>query len=470
MIIQGGMGVAISSWKLAKIVSQKGQMGVVSGTGLSAVLMRTLQMGDLEGHARRALDAFPVPHIARRIMDKYFIEGGKGADQPYKRVSMHTLKKDQELEDITVLGSFVDVFLAKEGHNGVVGINLLEKIQLPTLPVLYGALLAGVDYVLMGAGIPMEIPGALDKLAENEVAILNIDVDGSGKEDNFTYSFDPRTIVGDSFRKLKRPNFLAIISSAVLAMALVKRAKGEVNGFIVEGPLAGGHNAPPRGKLQLTDTGEPIYGEKDVVDLDKILAYERPVWLAGSEGSAEGLRDALRRGATGIQVGTAFAYCEDSGFTPEIRRQALDKVLAEEMSVYTDPLASPTGFPFKVAQLEGSMSEQSKYEERNRICDLGYLRKPYKKEDGNVGYRCKSEPVEQFLKKGGDEESTKGRKCLCNALLAACGHPQVQKKGYLELPLVTAGDGLVHLKSFMKDGATSYTAEDVLEELQKGAE
>jgi len=48
---------------------------------------------------------------------------------------------------MTVAGAFVDVCLAKEGHHGVVGINVLEKIQMPTLSTLYGALLADVDYV-----------------------------------------------------------------------------------------------------------------------------------------------------------------------------------------------------------------------------------------------------------------------------------------------------------------------------------
>jgi len=66
------------------------------------------------------------------------------------------------------------VFLAKEGHDGLVGINYLEKIQLPTLPSLYGAMLANVDYVLMGAGIPRAIPGALDHLAQGEPAQLKI--------------------------------------------------------------------------------------------------------------------------------------------------------------------------------------------------------------------------------------------------------------------------------------------------------
>src|SRR6188472_3192945 len=54
----------------------------------------------------------------------------------------------------------------------------------------------------------------------------------------------------------------------VLAAALLKRSNGVVDGFVVEGPVAGGHNAPPRGKPQWNDAAEPVYGDRDVVDLE----------------------------------------------------------------------------------------------------------------------------------------------------------------------------------------------------------
>ena len=53
IIIQGGMGVAVSSWKLAKAVAVTGQLGVVSGTAVDAVMVRRLQLGDRGGHLRR---------------------------------------------------------------------------------------------------------------------------------------------------------------------------------------------------------------------------------------------------------------------------------------------------------------------------------------------------------------------------------------------------------------------------------
>src|SRR5208283_1213849 len=174
-IIQGGMGVAVSGWTLARAVSRLGQLGVVSGTGLAIILARNLQLGDLDGQLRHALNRFPIPAIATRVLEQYYIPGGKSPSAPFKPAPMPTLHPGAALVELTVVANFVEVFLAKEGHGGLVGINFLEKIQLPTLPSLYGAMLANVDYVLMGAGIPRAIPGALDRLAAGEPAQIKID-------------------------------------------------------------------------------------------------------------------------------------------------------------------------------------------------------------------------------------------------------------------------------------------------------
>ena len=76
----------------------------------------------------------------------------------------------------------------------------------------------------------------------------------------------------------------------------------------------------------------------------------------------------------------------------EYRRRLLQEAVAGTARVVTDRLASPTGFPFKVAQLEGTLSEQDVYLSRARVCDLGYLREAYRKDDGRLGYRCSAEP------------------------------------------------------------------------------
>jgi nitronate monooxygenase len=463
-IIQGGMGVGVSSWPLARAVAMAGQMGVVSGTGIDTVLARRLQLGDLDGSIRRALQSFPFPEIAKRVFEHYFCPGGKSPRAAYKSKPVPALQPPRALAELTVVANFVEVFLAKEGHSGPVGLNLLEKIQLQTLPSLFGGLLAKVDVVLMGAGIPRSIPHALDRLSRNEVAELAVDVSGALPEDRFTTRFDPGAFGSGLIPDLVRPKFLAIVASATLAQALIRRSEGEVDGFVVEGSSAGGHNAPPRGGVVLDGRGEPIYSLADEPDMAKFRELGRPFWLAGSYGTPEKLPEARSEGARGIQVGTLFALCHESGIAPHLKDEAIRKCLSGEAQVFTDPHASPTGFPFKVMSLDGTLSEFEIYSRRERRCDMGYLRQAYRKADGRVGFRCPAEPVADFVAKGGAFEETQNRKCLCNGLLATIGLGQIHK-GVPEPPLVTIGDDVRNLIRFLGPNRTSYSARDVLEYL-----
>ena len=468
LIIQGGMGAGVSGWRLARAVSQRGQLGVVAGTALDSILSRRLQRGDLEGHLRRAMRAFPAPRVAQRVLDQFFVEGGRPPGAPFKPIPMYSMQPNRALIELAVLANFVEIYLAKEGHDGVVGINYLDKIQFPTLPSLFGAMLAGVDYVIVGAGVPRHIPGILDRLANCDPVEMKIDVEGALPNEEFTVSFDPREVFPEIAPPLGRPKFLAIIAAATLAIALVRKGSGRVDGFIVEGPTAGGHNAPPRGPLQLNDRGEPVYGDRDVVELDKLRALGLPFWLAGSYGEPGRLQEAIASGAAGVQVGTAFAFCEESEVAPDIKQQVLRKSVAGQVDVLSDPLASPTGFPFKILHVEGSVSDPDYYAQRERVCDLGYLRHCYRKGDGTVGYRCPAEPIDLYLRKGGEEDDTVGRKCICNGLVATIGLSQVRQGGAYEEPVVTAGDFAQQVGRFLAPGRSSYTASEVIDALLGG--
>jgi nitronate monooxygenase len=330
-------------------------------------------------------------------------------------------------------------------------------------------MLAGVGYILMGAGIPIKIPDVIDRFLNHEPATYPLHVVGAEEGDDTTLTFAPREFMERELPPLERPNFLAIIASNVLAVSMLKRTEGRVDGFVIEGPTAGGHNAPPRGKLQLDSEGEAIYGERDKVDLPKIRELGKPFWLAGGFGTAEKLREALAAGAAGIQVGTAFAYCAESGLRDDYKRALLAKVLAGKAKVTTDTLASPTGFPFKVAQLEGTVSEPDVFKARARICDLGFLREAYKTKRGTIAYRCSAEPQSLYVSKGGKLEETVGRKCICNALLATIGFPQWRKGNRIEQGIVTSGNDLTEIGRLIPADGSEYTAADVVKDLLAGA-
>ncbi len=467
VLIQGGMGVGVSNWRLARAVSQEGQLGVVSGTILDNVFARRLQDGDPGGHMQRACQQFPVRSIANRVFEKYYCAGGKEKTEPYVSVPMIGIHPSRALLELIIIANFAEVFLAKEGHEGLVGINYLEKIQLPHLASIYGAMLAGVDYVLMGAGIPKAIPGVLDRLSEHREVKLKLDVltdPGVESQEQTFLTFDPNEIIpGGS--ALKRPQFIAIVSSHTLAANLAKKSSGRVDGFVIENHKAGGHNAPPRGPMQLSGTGEPIYGPRDEADLCELSKLGLPFWLAGCYGSPEKLQEALAAGATGIQVGTPFAFCEESGIAQGIKDKTLQKVIDGSITVYTDPSASSSGYPFKILELDESLSSETVYESRPRVCDLGYLRAAYNKPDGSIGFRCPGEPQEDYVKKGGDLKDTKDRKCLCNALLSTIDLAQTRRSGFIEPALVTAGDHIPELKVFLQEGHTHYSAKTVIKNI-----
>ena len=362
-------------------------------------------------------------------------------------------------------------------------------------------MLAGVDYVIMGAGIPVKIPAILDALSQHQECEFPIDV--AGLDDTMATKFSP-----DAFWKaaggqpvtthIKRPAFLPIVSSVVLAQSLLKKAEGAgpnrgIDGFVLELPTAGGHNAPPRGfrydpvakshAVDLNDQGEPMYGPKDDVDLEKFQKVTRglPFWLAGSYARPDKLCGILELGGAGVQAGTLFALAQESGMDDVVRQRILCAIAEKDLTVYTDPVASPTGYPFKVLELPGTLAEDATYQARPRACNLGYLRTAFfNPETKKIGYRCPAEPVKDWVKKGGPIEATVGRKCLCNALCANIGSPQVQmvrnhetgsKEPYVENILVTIGDDVNLVRRLMQQdkatGKWSYSAADVVEYLRQ---
>lgn len=460
-IIQGGMGVGVSSPRLARTVAKLGQLGVVSGTAVAVTLARRLQHRRISQSIMNALAAFPFQDMVERILSRYS-RSPKSNKLKYLAVPMPRIVMDPALVELTVVANFVEVYQAKQGHNGMIGINLLEKLQVPTVASLYGAMLAGVDVVLMGAGIPIRIPWVLDELQHHHDVSFPINVTGDLTQQEYV-NFSPnewtKTI---KLPPLKRPQFLAIVSSGTLATRLHRSDFGSPDGFVVETAIAGGHNAPPRGNPPLNDKNEPQYGPKDTIDLTLFRQLGLPFWLAGGYGTPEALSAALNEGAQGIQVGTAFAFCEESGMKPSLRKKVIHHVLQGDLVVRTDGRASPTGFPFKIVELAKTNGIPTQAKKRRRVCDLGYLREPYRKDDGTVGYRCASEPIDDYIKKGGTLEETKDRLCLCNGLVASIGLPQKRADKRTERQIITAGDDLVYLARYMRKNEHRYSAKDVI--------
>ena len=129
-------------------------------------------------------------------------------------------------------------------------------------------------------------------------------IDVADSDDRHFLHFDPAKFFSDfsgfdvsTIGPLKRPKFIPIVASVLLAQSMLKRAQGNggkgtkgIDGFVIEMPTAGGHNAPPRGfkydaeakshALALNERGEPVYGTKDEVDLVKFRKAVKALGIA----------------------------------------------------------------------------------------------------------------------------------------------------------------------------------------------
>lgn len=454
-IIQGGMGVAVSDWRLAHAVAATGQLGIVSGTALDAVVARRLQNGDPDGHVRRALAVFPYPEVAEGLLKTYFLPEGRQG-KPYRPIPKTTIEPNLKHEHLSVASNFVEVWLAKQS-GGRVGINFLTKLQMATPAAMYGAMLAGADAVIMGAGIPREIPKLMDDFAAGRAGSVGIDAKVPEGVQTPRLTFDPMVTFGAA-PKLPRPAFLAIVTADALAGYLARQPETRPDGFVVEHHSAGGHNAPPR-RMQASETG---YGPLDEVNLEKMAAVGLPFWLAGGRASADGLRQALAHGARGVQIGSLFAMSTDSGLRDDLREQMLDLARTNDLVVRTDHRASPTGFPFKVVEVAGTIGSPVTYNARPRLCDLSYLRTPVVDEQGKVRYICASEPDHKYLDKGGDAADLVDRLCLCNGLMAAVGLGQERSDGYVEAPLLTLGSSGAGVAAMLEHFPDGWSAADLV--------
>ena len=324
-------------------------------------------------------------------------------------------------------------------------------------------MLAGVDAILMGAGIPREIPQLIRDFADGKPGHLSIDSERPNGMDAPILEFDPMESFGAA-PKLAKPAFLAIVTAEVLASYLARNEVTRPDGFVVEHHSAGGHNAPPR-RMQETETG---YGPLDEPNFQKIADVGLPFWLAGGRSTPESVANAIALGAQGVQVGSLFALSNESGLLDKYRQEMLAAARKGNLRVRTDHRASPTGFPFKVVEMPGTVGEEGTYKARPRLCDLGYLRSSHIDEAEKVTYRCSAEPDSPFLKKGGEEDDLRERICLCNGLMAAIGLGQERADGYKEAPLLTLGTTTGDVEAMLKVHPDGWSATDVIDRLLSG--
>lgn len=220
---------------------------------------------------------------------------------------------------------------------------------------------------------------------------------------------------------------------------------------------------------------QPIYGEIDDPDIEAIRRIGIPFWLAGGYGNKDKLQEAISLGATGVQVGSIFAMSEESGMDPAYRIAFMKQLRNEsdDSKLVKTTLVSPTGFPFKVLQLEGTTADDTIYEQRLRVCDIGLLQQlGLSKPDANgmrrLFQRCSAAPIEGYIHKRGLIHNTQDRRCLCNGLLSAVGLGQVVSNGgspAREPAILTLGNHIDGIRRLSRNGQARYWVSDVVDDI-----
>jgi nitronate monooxygenase len=156
---------------------------------------------------------------------------------------------------------------------------------------------------------------------------------------------------------------------------------------------------------------------------------------------------------------------------PSYRTAILNEIKkgAGDTELVKTTLFSPTGFPFKVVQLEGTLADDMVYAARSRVCDIGLLQqrglsKPDADGKRQLFQRCAAAPIEGFVKKRGLPHNTESRRCLCNGLLSTVG--LAQGTNLKEEPaIVTLGNHLDSIRRLSHQGQYPYWVCDVVQDL-----
>jgi nitronate monooxygenase len=333
-IVQGGMGVGVSLHPLASAVAKEGGLGIVS----SACLDRL--------------------------------------------VSKRTGRKMNSYE-----AAYEEVSLAK-ANGGNAGINIMCALGRDYEDSVRGALDAGADVIISGAGLPLSLPAIQPS---RDTALIPI-----------------------------------VSSSRALDLICRKweRLGARPDAVVLEGPLAGGHLGFRIDQVDLEDNRL-----ENLLPPVKEMAQrygDIPVIVAGGIYTHEDIVRFLAMGADGVQMGTRFLATEESSAS-EPYKNAVIHSREEDILVAHDP-GSPCGLPFRIIK-QSPMYESAVARTRKPKCDKGYVL--LKDADGKYT-KCPA------------KSSNEHHFCICNGLLSSAGYNPDREE-----PLYTVGTNAHRVKEIV---------------------
>lgn len=341
-IIQGGMGVGVSLHPLAKAVAGEGGLGIISSACID------------------------------RLVSK---RNGKKLN--------------------TYDSAYEEVSLSKTG-NGFAGINIMAALVRDYNDSVKGALDAGADAIISGAGLPLNLP---------------------------------------AIQPPKETALIPIVSSARALDIICK--KWEKIGYrpdavVLEGPLAGGHLGFRIDQLDIESN--KLENLLPPVKERAMKCGDFPVVVAGGIYTYGDIVKFMSMGADGVQMGTRFLATEESS-APGTYKQAVVRAREEDIVVAHRP-GSPCGLPFRVIK-QSAMYVSSLNRRREPKCDKGYVL--LKDADGKYSVCPAKQDNQNFF-------------CICNGLLSSSGYnPDKEEALYTVGTNASRIDKIISVKELMKE-------------------
>jgi nitronate monooxygenase len=310
-------------------------------------------------------------------------EGGAGIVSSACIDRLVSKRKNKKLN--TYDATYEEVSLAKSS-GGFAGINIMVALIASYNDSVRGAIDAGADFIISGAGLPLNLP---------------------------------------AIQPPEDTALIPIVSSA-RALELICKKWGKLgyrpDAVVLEGPLAGGHLG-----FKFEQIGVESNKLENLFPLVKDVAIKHgdiPVIVAGGIFTHSDIERFLKMGAEGVQMGTRFLATEESSATAEYKRAVINAKDAD-ICIASNP-ASPCGLPFRIIKHSPMVAPD---EVRKPKCDKGYV---LRKDSEGKFTRCPA------------KENDGSYFCICNGLLSSAGYNPDKEK-----PLYTVGTNAVRIDKIL---------------------
>ena len=269
--------------------------------------MKSLKIGDLEIHVPIIQGGMGIGISLSKLASAVANMGGVGIISTVG-IGMTGQQSNLSWKKANIEGVRREIRKARELSSGVLGVNVMAVLT-DFSDLVKTSIEEGIDIIFSGAGLPLDLPSYLVK--------------------------GQKTML------------VPIVSSGRAANIITQKWKQNYDylpdAFVVEGPKAGGHLGFKSEALQdVSNKLENLVDEvvKVAQEIKEKFNKEVPVIAAGGLFTGKDIHSIMKRGATGVQLGTRFVATEECDASQEFKQAVVD---ADEKDIQI--IKSPVGMP-----------------------------------------------------------------------------------------------------------------------------